>query len=159
MAMEYSSRNDRGTSAANWRSFIPAPGPQFAAMGRDWVLGFPEVVEELDKTNDRLRDQFRVEEFWERSSNLNEPLAVIQGQVSVGLLLTRILDRFDVRPNATLGYSLGESTALFAVGAWPTAMKCIAGCTNRRSSNRNSRANVAPRGDYWNLPEGTRSTG
>jgi acyl transferase domain-containing protein/3-hydroxymyristoyl/3-hydroxydecanoyl-(acyl carrier protein) dehydratase len=97
----------------------PGSGAQFVGMGRDWALAFPNVVERMDQGNRRLRDQFAADVFWvNNSGRLDDPLGVIQGQVSVGLLLTAILAEFGVKPRATLGYSLGESAALFAVGAW-----------------------------------------
>jgi acyl transferase domain-containing protein/3-hydroxymyristoyl/3-hydroxydecanoyl-(acyl carrier protein) dehydratase len=39
-------------------------------------------------------------------------------QVAVGCLVTDLLVRLGARPTAAIGYSLGESVALFALGAW-----------------------------------------
>ena len=47
-----------------------------------------------------------------------DPLNMIFGQVVFGDLMTRVLDRFSIRADAVIGYSLGESAALFAQGVW-----------------------------------------
>ncbi len=43
---------------------------------------------------------------------------MIFGQVVFGGLMTCVLDRFRIRADAVIGYSLGESAALFAQGVW-----------------------------------------
>jgi PfaB family protein len=47
-----------------------------------------------------------------------DPLRTIFGQVLFGGQMTATLARFGVRPDAVIGYSLGESAGLFAMGAW-----------------------------------------
>ena len=47
-----------------------------------------------------------------------DPLNMIIGQVTHGSLVTHVIDLFRIRPSAVIGYSLGESSGLFATGAW-----------------------------------------
>ncbi len=51
-----------------------------------------------------------------RSSTTTAPS--IFGQVSFGTFVSDLLRSLGVRPDAAIGYSLGETTALFALGAW-----------------------------------------
>ncbi len=44
--------------------------------------------------------------------------APIFGQVTLGTVVADLLRSFGVRPTASVGYSLGESTALFGLRAW-----------------------------------------
>ncbi len=44
---------------------------------------------------------------------------MIFGQVAHGGLITALVRRLGIRPDAAIGYSLGESAAYFALGAWP----------------------------------------
>ena len=44
--------------------------------------------------------------------------AAIFGQVALGTMMADLLRLAGVRPEAAIGYSLGETTALFALGAW-----------------------------------------
>ena len=48
-----------------------------------------------------------------------DPLHTIFGQVIFGGQMARLLKQFNLRPDAAIGYSLGESAGLFALDAWP----------------------------------------
>jgi len=48
-----------------------------------------------------------------------DPLGMIQTSLSFTLLLTAVLrEQFGLRPNAALGYSMGEASMLWSLGAW-----------------------------------------
>ncbi|WP_319409992.1 beta-ketoacyl synthase N-terminal-like domain-containing protein [uncultured Desulfosarcina sp.] len=109
----------------------PGSGNHYLSMGRDLALLFPSIVNGMDRETERLKTQFRPWNLmpWRRSwqsgwegdaiSRLNtDPLNMIFGQVVFGDLMTRVLDRFSIRADAVIGYSLGESAALFAQGVW-----------------------------------------
>ena len=52
----------------------------------------------------------------------NHPNELIESGISISVMQTLILDQlFDVRPDAALGYSLGESSMLWANGIWHNA--------------------------------------
>ena len=109
----------------------PGSGNHYLGMGRDLALRFPGIVNAMDRETAQLKTQFRPWSLmpWRRSwqpgwetdaiASLNaDPLNMIFGQVVFGGLVTRILDRFSIRADAIIGYSLGESAALFAQGVW-----------------------------------------
>ncbi|WP_372677744.1 beta-ketoacyl synthase N-terminal-like domain-containing protein [Desulfosarcina sp.] len=109
----------------------PGSGNHYLGMGRDLGLRFPGIVKGMDRETEQLKTQFRPwnlmpwrhawQPGWEAEAipRLNaDPLNMIFGQVVFGDLMTRVLDRFSVRADAVIGYSLGESCALFAQGVW-----------------------------------------
>ncbi|AGA27885.1 type I polyketide synthase [Singulisphaera acidiphila] len=99
---------------------FPGVGNHFAGMGRDLSALWPEVLRAQDQETGSLRSQFSPETFW--NSDLSEPFAdqraPILGQVSLGGMVSDLLRGFGVEPRATIGYSLGESSALFALRGW-----------------------------------------
>ncbi len=110
----------------------PGSGNHYLGMGRDLALRFPGIVNAMDLDTPQLKTQFRPWNLmpWRRSWQSGweaeaiarltaDPLNMIVGQVVFGDLMTRVLDRFSVRADAVIGYSLGESSALFAQGVWP----------------------------------------
>ncbi|MCG6892487.1 MAG: hypothetical protein LJE65_02680, partial [Desulfobacteraceae bacterium] len=58
---------------------------------------------------------------WEKQAAAElaeDPLALLCGPVLHGSLMTRLIRSFGVEPTGCIGYSLGESAGLFALGAW-----------------------------------------
>jgi acyl transferase domain-containing protein/3-hydroxymyristoyl/3-hydroxydecanoyl-(acyl carrier protein) dehydratase len=99
---------------------FPGSGNYFAGMGRELALQWPDVIRGQEAGNLHLRSQYLPEVFWDpaRGESVLDHRAVIQGQVALGTLIADLLTHFGVRPRAALGYSLGESAALFALHAW-----------------------------------------
>jgi 3-hydroxymyristoyl/3-hydroxydecanoyl-(acyl carrier protein) dehydratase/malonyl CoA-acyl carrier protein transacylase len=111
---------------------FPGSGNHYIGMGRTLGLHWPEVLADMNLSTDRFKDQmlpqwydpFRVDwaPGWQQESYGNlvaDPLRTIFGQVLFGGLMTGVLQRCGLQPNAVIGYSLGESAGLFAMGAWP----------------------------------------
>ncbi len=109
----------------------PGSGNHYLGMGRHLALRFPDVVSRMDRETHRLKSQFRPWHLmpWRRSWDASwkesavsrlkdDPVNMISGQVVFGGLMTQILRRLAIRPDALIGYSLGESAALFANGIW-----------------------------------------
>ncbi len=94
-------------------------GNHFPGMGRELGLAFPEVMRKQDRENHHLRGHLLPELFWERTNldDLPTPDLII-GQVALATVVSDILATLGLRPQAALGYSLGESSALFALRAW-----------------------------------------
>ncbi|MDQ1257948.1 MAG: hypothetical protein QG656_2556, partial [Candidatus Hydrogenedentes bacterium] len=100
---------------------FPGSGSHYPDMGRELALEWPEIYRDQNVRNQLLRAQYRPEMFWE-----GKPLeaidadhkAIVFGQVALGTAVADLLRRFGVQPRAAIGYSLGESAALFAMGAW-----------------------------------------
>ena len=97
----------------------PGSGSQFSGMGREACLQWPAVVREQDRGNDRLRSQFVTDSIWRGdAAALTDARTVILSQVALGTITTDLMAGFGVRPDAVVGYSLGETAGLFSLGAW-----------------------------------------
>ena len=99
----------------------PGSGNHYPGMGMELSARWPEIYRRQDAENLYLRDQFQPEQFWNGASieTVNEDhLAVIFGQVATGCAVSDVVQNFGLRPNAVIGYSLGESAGLFASRTW-----------------------------------------
>ncbi len=100
---------------------FPGSGNHYPGMGMDLFSRWPEILHRQDKENLYLRKQFQPELFWNGApaSEINDDhRAVIFGQVAVGCAVSDLVRSFGVTPSAAIGYSLGESAALFSQRAW-----------------------------------------
>ncbi len=93
---------------------FPGSGNHYVGMGRNISVAWPELFREHEQTTLWLREQ-----FWNFSRN-QEPdcQSLIFGQVALGILLSDLVRKFNIHPHAVIGYSLGESTSLFAMRVW-----------------------------------------
>ena len=96
----------------------PGSGNQYAGMGRELCLQWPEILRAQDRRNERLRSQLKAAEIWGGGSDIGGARTVILSQVTLGVIATDLMAGFGVRPDAIVGYSLGETAGLFSVGAW-----------------------------------------
>jgi acyl transferase domain-containing protein/3-hydroxymyristoyl/3-hydroxydecanoyl-(acyl carrier protein) dehydratase len=98
----------------------PGLGHVFAGMGRALSVLWPEILRAQDSRNGSLSDQFMPELWWndEVPRRFDDHRPPILGQVAVGSLATDLLAFMGVKPDAAIGYSLGESAALVALHAW-----------------------------------------
>ncbi len=99
---------------------FPGSGSHFAGMGRELAAQWPEILRRQDAENERLRSQFLPEIFWNASSvdDVADQRQLILGQVAFGTLGSDLLRALGIRPQAVLGYSLGETAGLFALRVW-----------------------------------------
>jgi acyl transferase domain-containing protein/3-hydroxymyristoyl/3-hydroxydecanoyl-(acyl carrier protein) dehydratase len=110
---------------------FPGSGGHYVGMGRELAVLFPEVAATINGEASTsyqhytpwLTQPFRVERGpgWETEALAAieaDPLAPIFSQVTFAILAARVLGLFLPQPEAALGYSLGETAALFATGAW-----------------------------------------
>ena len=95
----------------------PGSGSQYTGMGRELCLQWPEILRAQDHSNERLRSQLRASEIWGNASEV-DARTVILSQVALGTIATDLMAGFGVRPQAVVGYSLGETAGLFSLGAW-----------------------------------------
>jgi PfaB family protein len=96
----------------------PGSGNDFPGMGRDLAWWRPSVLRRQDRENGRLRSQLVADKYWgDERADLSARERIF-GQVALGSLVSDLLAEFGVRPVAAVGYSLGESAALFALRAW-----------------------------------------
>lgn len=98
----------------------PGLGNVFAGMGRELGTRWPEILREQDARTTRLHDQVVPDTWWTEGlpPGLEDHRVPILGQVSVGSFMTDLFRRLGVRPDAAIGYSMGESAALVSLGAW-----------------------------------------
>ncbi len=99
----------------------PGTGNQFDNMGLALARQWPHILRAQDAENERLASQMCVDQFWRGALStelLSDHRALISGQVTFGTLVTDLAASFGLKPSAAIGYSLGESTALFAMRAW-----------------------------------------
>lgn len=112
----------------------PGSGNHFPGMGREIGVFWPEILDAMDREATRLRDRFQPHRFlpcrmdwtpgWEARAMetlARNPRDLFCGQVVHGWMITRLLAGFGIRPKTAFGYSLGESAAYFATGAWTDA--------------------------------------
>ena len=100
---------------------FPGTGNQFEGMGRDLARQWPGALHMQDGENQRLAEQMRVDQFWNgplSRATLSDHRALISAQVAFGTMVADLAQRFGMVPSAAIGYSLGESTSLFALRAW-----------------------------------------
>jgi PfaB family protein len=96
----------------------PGSGNHFSGMGRDLAVHFPQVLHRQEKESGRLASQFAGGRFWDEASKPTSVRDSIFAQVSLGAFITDVLQQFALKPNAVIGYSLGESTGLFSTRTW-----------------------------------------
>jgi PfaB family protein len=100
---------------------FPGSGNHYAGMGRELSAHWPEIFQKQDSENDYLFSQFLPDLFWNTDSVDaidRDPKSAILGQVALGTVISDLIRGFGVRPDSAIGYSLGESAALFSLGFW-----------------------------------------
>lgn len=97
----------------------PGSGNHFHGMGRELGVCFPQVLEKLNAENDSLRSQFAKGRFWngEEAKALTHE-EVIFGQVWLGTFISDVVSSFAIKPDAVIGYSLGETAGFFSTRTW-----------------------------------------
>ena len=119
---------------------FPGSGNHYLGMGRELGTRWPEILRGMDQKTGHLKTQLIPERFvpWRASwpedwlgectgdwkeKALQEiesnALNMIFGQVVHGGVVSNLVRSFGVKPDAAIGYSLGESTGFFALEAWP----------------------------------------
>jgi len=109
----------------------PGSGNHWVGMGRGLGLAFPAPIRALDATTAQLRTQSMPAWYapwrcdWSEGAETeaarrlaSSPARMMLGQVAHGIAATAVLRSLGVEPQAAIGYSLGESAALFSMGAW-----------------------------------------
>jgi PfaB family protein len=97
----------------------PGSGNHFWGMGQELGVAFPEVLKRLDSENENLASQFAKGRFWQGEDNkeLNHE-EVIFGQVWLGTFVSDVIASFGIKPDAIIGYSLGETAGFFSTRTW-----------------------------------------
>jgi len=145
----------------------PGSGSHYAGMGRGIGVRWPEIWQAMDKETQRLRTQWVPDCYmpwaqdwragWqERSAQhiASHAHHMIFGQVVHGGMMTRLLKHFKIQPDAVIGYSLGESAALFAMDAWPERGEMLERMLASQLFQTQLAGPCTAAKDLWELPEG-----
>ena len=110
---------------------FPGSGNHYVGMGANLGLAFPEVMRRLDQETESLLSQLVPAWYapwrldwspgWQSEAQEDlesAPERLIFGQVAHGITVATVLQELGLRPQAVIGYSLGESAGLFALRAW-----------------------------------------
>jgi len=124
--------NPGSVDAAGDIAFVfPGSGNHYLGMGRDMGLQWPWILHQLEQSSGRLKQQMRPEKLmpyrqsWPKtwctdalSQIKSDPLTAIFGQVMLGRMSAGLVQEFVGAPQAVIGYSLGETAGLTAMGVW-----------------------------------------
>ena len=111
---------------------FPGSGNHYISMGRGIGVQWPDILRGMDAKTLQLKTQLLPGCFvpqriswspgWEKDARdkiISDPLNMIFGQVAHSGVVSGLMKYFELKPTAVIGYSLGESAGLFAMGAWP----------------------------------------
>ena len=111
---------------------FPGSGNHYVGMGGGVGVEWPHILGNLDEDTAYLHGHLLPRlvaprrhdwsDGWRQASDdaLNlDFLAMLLSQVAHGVVMSDLLRHLGLQPSAAIGYSLGESTALFAMRAWP----------------------------------------
>ena len=138
---------------------FPGSGNHYPGMGMELSCRWPEIFRNQDENNLYLRGQFQPERFWNGAplAEINDDhRAVIFGQVAIGCAVSDLVRSFGVKPQAAIGYSLGESAALFALGAWHDRDVMLTRMHNSPLFTRDMAGECRAAQRAWGLPKGSR---
>ena len=99
----------------------PGSGNHFAGMGQILSALWPAIYHQQDVQNLFLYRQYLPQHFWTKklSETINDNHnALVMGQVAIGTAVSDLIRFFGIRPEAVIGYSLGESAGLFSLRTW-----------------------------------------
>jgi acyl transferase domain-containing protein/3-hydroxymyristoyl/3-hydroxydecanoyl-(acyl carrier protein) dehydratase len=136
---------------------FPGSGNHFSGMGMALSCRWPEIFRSQDSENLYLRSQFQPELFWNGASGEvidNDHRAVIFGQVATGCAVSDIVRSFGISPSAVIGYSLGESAGLFALGAWKERDSMLLQMYGSTLFTEDLAGECRAAARAWGLPEG-----
>src|SRR5205085_602566 len=122
----------RAPFGAGATAFVfPGSGNQHLGMGLELCAQWPEIPRAQDAENGYLRRQMVPERFspwrltWEdgwqqqaEAETARDYKAMIFASVAHGVVVSDLIRHLGVRPDAVIGYSLGETAGLFATRAW-----------------------------------------
>ena len=124
-------------------------------MGRELAVQWPEIMRRQDGENERLCSQFVAPIFWDGApEQVADARQKIFAQVALTGLTTDLLGMFGVRPDAAIGYSLGESAALFALRAWIDRDRMLQAMNASTLFAGDLTGSCDAAGKAWRLPAG-----
>ncbi len=121
----------RGEKAQPMAWVFPGSGSHYLGMGRQLGLDFPGTAARLEAAGQRGPSAAQAALFfphrrqwpsgWEQDQRQRiraSAIGMIYGQVSYGVAMAGVLSDCGLKPDAVIGYSLGETAGFLATGAW-----------------------------------------
>lgn len=130
----------------------PGSGNVYKGLGRGLGLAFPAIMAQLEAEVSDPLNQFQYELFWAPNPKKPTCREAILGQVNFALLGTRVLESLGLIPKAALGYSLGETAALVALGIWPDRDQLYRDLMESSLFNRDLAGELLAARTFWNWP-------
>lgn len=144
----------------------PGSGNHYVGMGRELGVRFPQALTKMDDETERLKDQLLPNIFmpWRSDwpSNWRTEAAqkiaskahhMIFGQVVHGGFVTEVCRLFNLKEDAIIGYSLGESAGLFASKVWPERGQMLTRMEESRLFVDQLAGPCTMARQVWNIPE------
>ncbi|MDR3205008.1 MAG: hypothetical protein LBV23_09755 [Deltaproteobacteria bacterium] len=97
----------------------PGSGNLYKGLGRGLALCYPQVMSKLEGESKDPLGLFQSQLLWTPNYKRLSCREHLLAHVSFALIATRVLEHIGLSPQASLGYSLGETGALVALGLWP----------------------------------------
>jgi len=135
---------------------FPGSGNHFSGMAMELSTRWPALLRRQDHENRYLRNQFHPELFWngaDRTEIDTNHQALIFGQVATGCVVADLVQSFGVRPEAAIGYSLGETASLFALRAWQERDEMLARMQGSTLFTRDLAGECRAARQIWGLNE------
>ena len=145
---------------------FPGSGNHYLGMGREIGVLWPEVFRDMAGATDSLKSQMRPQFYmpwrmnwqgkWEQASQeaiVSDPLTMIFGQVVHGAVMNELVSRFGIRPQAVIGYSLGQSAGYFALKVWPDREEMLVRMMNTDLFTKQLAGPCSSAKKIWRIPD------
>ncbi len=109
----------------------PGSGNHFPGMGRQTGVLFPEILQSMENQGVSLKKcllpkiYYPMRISWKKGWQKDafdrikaHSHNMIFGQVLFGTIMTKVAEKFKIKPDAAIGHSLGETASLFALKVW-----------------------------------------
>jgi len=101
---------------------FPSSAGSYSGMGQELLLAFPELLQKLQRKLKRPNSISNAAD-WIYDSNVTDATVSLFEKLKGALFLSQIHSQFShevlgLKPEAYIGFSAGETAALFASGAW-----------------------------------------
>ncbi len=136
---------------------FPGSGSHYPGMGRDIAARWPGILRKQDADNAHLKSQYLPELFWNTASQAEMDRfsrEILLGQVAYSTMMADVLRSFGLRPQASIGYSLGESSALFAFNVWKERDEMLRRIQTSTLYTHDLAGEFRAAAQTWNLQEG-----
>ena len=133
----------------------PGSGSLFPGAGRGLLSRWSGILDRSLADGSFPSSQFRGDLIWGGGEEPLAPQDAILAQVSLGCALTDLLAGADIVPAIAFGHSLGETTMLFALGAWRDRDGMLIRVEGSDLFTRSLAGPTEAAARHWRLPPGS----